>query len=42
MNLREAKVEDIPQMQVVRNAVKENTLSDLIPLKCSGVKSWLF
>lgn len=28
MNLREAKVEDIPQIQVVRNAVKENTLSD--------------
>ncbi|MCS4225811.1 GNAT family N-acetyltransferase [Sphingobacterium sp. BIGb0165] len=28
MNLREAKVSDIPQMQVVRNAVKENPLSD--------------
>ncbi|MGE8431498.1 GNAT family N-acetyltransferase [Chryseobacterium joostei] len=28
MNLREAKVEDIPQIQVIRNAVKENPLSD--------------
>jgi len=28
MNLREAKVDDIPQIQVVRNAVKENPLSD--------------
>ncbi|ROI05016.1 N-acetyltransferase [Chryseobacterium sp. G0240] len=28
MNLREAKVEDIAQIQVVRNAVKENPLSD--------------
>lgn len=28
MNLREARVGDIPQIQVVRNAVKENTLSD--------------
>ncbi len=28
MNIREAKVEDISQMQRVRNAVKENTLSD--------------
>ncbi len=28
MILREAKVEDIPQIQLVRNSVKENTLSD--------------
>lgn len=28
MNLREARVGDIPQIQVVRNEVKENTLSD--------------
>ncbi|RKF37095.1 GCN5 family acetyltransferase [Sphingobacterium siyangense] len=28
MKLREASVEDIPQIQVVRNAVKENPLSD--------------
>lgn len=28
MEIREARIEDIPQIQVVRNAVKENTLSD--------------
>lgn len=28
MIIREAKIEDIKQIQVVRNAVKENTLSD--------------
>jgi GNAT superfamily N-acetyltransferase len=28
MTIREAKLEDIPQIQIVRNAVKENTLSD--------------
>ena len=28
MVIREANIEDIPQIQVVRNAVKENTLSD--------------
>ncbi|PWN66711.1 GNAT family N-acetyltransferase [Chryseobacterium oncorhynchi] len=28
MTIREAKLEDIPQIQVVRNSVKENTLSD--------------
>jgi len=27
MNFREARVEDIPQIQIVRNSVKENTLS---------------
>jgi GNAT superfamily N-acetyltransferase len=26
--IREAKLEDIPQIQIVRNSVKENTLSD--------------
>ncbi|WP_228439914.1 GNAT family N-acetyltransferase [Chryseobacterium phocaeense] len=26
--IREARVEDIPQIQAVRNSVKENTLSD--------------
>lgn len=26
--IREARLEDIPQIQVIRNAVKENTLSD--------------
>ena len=28
MNIREAKIEDIAQMQIVRNSVKENTLSN--------------
>jgi GNAT superfamily N-acetyltransferase len=28
MIIREAKIEDIKQIQIVRNAVKENTLSD--------------
>ncbi|MNJ84686.1 putative acetyltransferase [compost metagenome] len=28
MMIREAKIEDIPRIQVVRNAVKENTLSN--------------
>jgi hypothetical protein len=28
MTFREAKVSDIPQMQVVRHSVKENVLSD--------------
>jgi len=28
MNIREAKIADIPQIQKVRNAVKENMLSD--------------
>lgn len=28
MNLREVRVGDIPQIQIVRNAVKENPLSD--------------
>jgi len=28
MIIREARIEDIPQIQIVRNAVKENTLSD--------------
>lgn len=28
MTIREAKIGDIPQIQVVRNAVKENTLSN--------------
>ena len=35
MIIRQAKTQDIPQIQVVRNAVKENTLSDpaLVPDK---------
>ncbi|MCJ8155621.1 GNAT family N-acetyltransferase [Chryseobacterium sp. SSA4.19] len=28
MTIREARLEDIPQIQVIRNAVRENTLSD--------------
>ncbi len=33
MKLREAQISDIPQIQIVRNAVKENNLSDpaLVP-----------
>ena len=50
MALREAEISDIPQIQVVRNAVKENTLSDpnLVPdadcvlfLTVRG-KGWVF
>lgn len=35
MNLREATIEDIPQLMVVRLSVKENTLSnpDLVPFE---------
>ena len=35
MIFREAQIEDIPQIQVVRNSVKENILSnpDLVPDK---------
>ncbi len=29
MTFREAKIEDVTQIQIVRNSVKENTLSDL-------------
>ncbi|MEG0926654.1 MULTISPECIES: GNAT family N-acetyltransferase [Chryseobacterium] len=28
ITIREARIEDIPQIQVIRNSVKENTLSD--------------
>ena len=28
MKIREAKIDDIPQIQIVRNSVKENTLSN--------------
>ena len=31
MVIREAEIDDIKQIQVVRNSVKENTLSDPIP-----------
>ena len=42
MIFREAKIGDIPQIQIVRNAVKENTLSDpnLVPDK--DVEDYLF
>ena len=29
MKIREAKIDDIPQIQIVRNSVKENTLQDI-------------
>jgi GNAT superfamily N-acetyltransferase len=42
MNIRIAKLEDIPQIQVVRNLVKENQLSDpnLVPDK--DVEDYMF
>ena len=49
MIFREALIKDIPQMQVVRNAVKENVLSnpdlikdaDYIPFITSNGKGWV-
>lgn len=49
MTFREAQVADIPQIQVLRNAVKENTLSDpaLVPDKdvedylCNRGRGWV-
>lgn len=42
MNIREAKIEDIPQIQVVRNSVKENTLSDPNLVTDSDCATFLF
>jgi GNAT superfamily N-acetyltransferase len=49
MTIREASLEDIPQMQIVRNAVTENTLSnpdlikdqDYIPFITERGKGWV-
>lgn len=40
--IREAKVEDIPQIQIVRNAVKENTLSNPVLITDKDVEEFLF
>jgi len=40
--IREARPEDIPQMQVVRNAVKENTLSDPSLVSDADCEEFLF
>ena len=41
MHFREAKIEDIPQMQIVRNAVKENQLSDSALIKDADYDEYL-
>ncbi|UWX62019.1 GNAT family N-acetyltransferase [Chryseobacterium oranimense] len=40
--IREARLEDIPQIQVVRNAVKENTLSDPSLVSNADCEEFLF
>lgn len=40
--IREAKIEDIPQIQFVRNAVKENRLSDPALVPDKDVHDFLF
>lgn len=42
MKIREAIIEDIPQIQVVRNAVRENTLSDPNLVTDKDCKEFLF
>ena len=42
MTFREARLEDIPQIQIVRNAVKENTLSDPSLVTDRDCKEFLF
>lgn len=41
MRFREAELADIPQIQVVRHAVKENTLSDPSLVPDSDVADWI-
>ena len=41
MHFREAKIEDIPQMQIVRNAVNENQLSDPALVKDADYDEYL-
>lgn len=41
MIFREAEVKDIPQMQIVRNAVKENTLSNPALVTDSDVEDYI-
>jgi len=40
--IREARPEDIPQIQIVRNSVKENMLSDPALVKDADCKEFLF
>jgi len=40
--IREARPEDIPQIQIVRNAVKENTLSDPALVTDADCEEFLF
>ena len=42
MKIREAEVKDIPQIQVVRNLVKENRLSDPNLVPDSDVEDYMF
>lgn len=42
MIYREAKIEDIKQIQIVRNAVKENTLSDPALVSDSDCETFMF
>ena len=42
MNFREAHINDIAQIQFVRNAVKENTLSDPNLVPTTAVEDFLF
>lgn len=42
MLLREATIEDIPQIQVVRNSVKENQLSDPALVPDKDVEDYMF
>ncbi|HEV7782220.1 MAG TPA: GNAT family N-acetyltransferase [Chitinophagaceae bacterium] len=41
MNIREAEVNDIPQLQVVRNSVKENPLSNPALVPDSDVEDYM-
>lgn len=40
--IREARPEDIPQIQIVRNSVKENTLSDPALVTDKDCEEFLF
>ena len=42
MLIREAAIEDIPQIQIVRNSVKENTLSDPALVTDQDCENFLF
>jgi len=42
MKIREAELKDIPQIQIVRNSVKENTISDPSLVTDQDCKNFLF